>query len=114
MNNNDISITIICDNGGGVTVQAVTPTARYQASQFPSIRDAANLIADLDRADPSDLAGWAWDWPDDWTSPTEDQVRNGGYRVYSFADFLALPPCERDWGSNVRALRRALGSALTA
>ena len=108
------NVTICLDNGGGIIIQAVTPTARYQASQFPSIRDAANLIADLDRADSDDLAGWDWDvgadWDvgTDWVDPTVDEVRNGCYRVYDLADFRATL-ADDAWGLAGRKLRTLIG-----
>jgi len=85
INDSLINLTVIFDNGGGVTLQAdnfdygcVYDDGRLCAA------DVAMLLAG------GSVAGWEGS-DDDATlfSPSDDDIANGGYRIYDEADIRA-------------------------
>ena len=102
-----MDITIIADNGGGLTLQLVDDYDRRYQHYYKSPTQCATDIKTA-LADDS-FEGWDGNEADDedgndcWLDPTCDQIRNGGYRILS-ADQLDV---ESSW-RNIRELARAL------
>lgn len=102
-----MKITIICDNGGGITLQIRQRGYRYQHMYYDPIQAAHDIHVahnpgcDLHDWDGNDLV--AGD-PAEWLYPSDDDVRNGGYRVYYDPDDI---PATSSW-RNVRELAAAL------
>jgi hypothetical protein len=96
---NGNTITVICDNGGGITLQIITPDGdqwqhSYEGSSTEAMADqAATDIRNAMAAD-FDLSDWEGNQVDDcgWCEPTDEEIRNGGYRVESAQDLLAADP----------------------
>ena len=90
-----IDITIICDNGGGITLQLANEQTgrRYQHyydgydnfDQFAQDLAVAETFATWDGNEAQDEDG-----TDQWLVPTDNQLRNGGYKVFDYEDILAL------------------------
>ena len=95
-------VVIILDNGGGITLQI---SGRYQHRYQHTYQDPAQAATDISAAtEPAcDLCGWL--------VPAQDEIRNGGYSVYSLADFLATAP-EDIWGLAGQKLRSGLARAI--
>jgi hypothetical protein len=104
------ALIIIADNGGGLTLQIVDPAGRQYQHTYDNpahcARDIRDFLADGTTED------WDGNEADDeegvsqWLEPSDEDVRNGGYRVLSLAD---LDP-ESGW-RNIRELARALQEA---
>jgi hypothetical protein len=101
-------VVIILDNGGGITLQI---SGRYQHRYQHTYQDPAQAATDISAAtEPAcDLSDWEGN-EHGWLIPTQDEIRNGGYSVYSLADFLATAP-EDIWGLAGQKLRAALATA---
>ncbi len=102
-----MDITIIADNGGGLTLQLVDDyDQRYQHHYMSPTQCAGDIkivqedgsFEGYDGNEAEDEDG-----NDCWLYPTYDQIRNGGYRILS-ADQLDV---ESSW-RNIRELARAL------
>ena len=104
-----LQILIIADNGGGMTLQL--QSGRQQRYQHYYL-DARDLVRDLKdaQADPS-FSGWEgndledealiaeearWGTPI-WLAPTYDDIRNGGYLVFSPQELRDLDPDTCGW-----------------
>lgn len=76
--------TIIFDNGGGITLQL----GEY-ACNTQSASDAAGLYIDYQRSGETE----GWDGCDEDSvnlEPTDDEIRNGGYRVLDADEIAAM------------------------
>lgn len=71
-------IKVIADNGGGLTLQVIKGSRKYQHT-FDRAVDCADAIKAAERGDS--FAGWDGDESSDWLAPTRDEISNGGYRV---------------------------------
>ena len=83
------SLEVLFDNGGETIVQC-----EGYAHSFHKPRMAAEAVRWLLKGeDPAD-----WDGNEEWLDWTDEQVRNGGYRVYRSIDLLAAPaPPDNAW-----------------
>lgn len=96
---------VIFDNGGGVTLQ-LKGWACYYQNAANAARDVAAWIEAHDTSD--------WEGHENEAlavDPTNEEIRNGGYRVVEIADLpgaLTDPTCE-GWG-NVEDFREAFVS----
>lgn len=103
-------IQIICDNGGGITLQIEGDDSRYQhhysGGRGNDAAQCAECIADYVQG--SDLADWEGDQAEEygWLDPSYAEQRNGGYRVLTIADVLACS--DEDSWRNVRDLKEQL------
>lgn len=98
MNNN--SIKIICDNGGGITLQV---GSSYQHCYNDAAQAAEDIGVALSGGNPS---GWEGnEAADGWLEPSSEQIRNGGYKVFSLESLRA--DTEPSW-TNAYQLRSAL------
>jgi hypothetical protein len=88
--------TIIFDNGGGITVQ-LPDFAHWYNDPTQAARDIADYLSD------GTTDGWEGHEDDAAElDPTDDQIRNGGYRVYSIPDIVDLahdPGRGTSWGN---------------
>lgn len=93
-------ITIICDNGGGITLQV----GDYQHT-YDDAKHCANDIREI-------LAGEStYDWDGNeaeyWINPTAEQISNGGYRVFDLDGIISVDPESIGW-HNIRELHNAM------
>jgi hypothetical protein len=97
-------ITIILDNGGGITLQI---NGEYQVTTNDH-NHAAQMIKDAQAPD-CDMSDWEGNEIEEngLLEPSCDEIRNGGYRVYDLAEFMATE-AEDVWGNAGRYLREAL------
>jgi hypothetical protein len=95
---------LIFDNGGGITLQLPGFAHHYD--------DAEQCAEDIDTwNDEQDTDGWEGNEEESVFEPTQQQIANGGYRVYSLASFMDRGNRDelRDSGwSNVSTLNRML------
>jgi hypothetical protein len=101
-------VTVILDNGGGITLQVEDASGTYQRhydEPAHAARDAIEAFkgSNVTSWEGNELEAEDHEWPDGrigdgWLEPSVDEVCNGGYRVYS--------------ESSPEALRDALGSSL--
>lgn len=99
-----MDITIIANNGGGLTLQLSKGGQQYQHSYD----DAGQCARDIrDAYDDDNFYGWAGNELEDdgveWLIPTDDQLRNGGYRVLTVGDLLSEACLGSSW-RNIREL----------
>jgi hypothetical protein len=99
-------ITIIADNGGGLTLQVTHKGLRYQRSD--DAKQVARLFAEAEGSSDLDLSEWEGNQAEEygWLDPDPDAIRNGGYRVMSLADILESS--ESDSWANVCEVKEAL------
>ena len=71
---------IIFDNGGGITLQ-LPGFAHYYTDAEQCAQDICNW------EDDRDTTGWEGNEEESVFEPTHDQINNGGYRVWTLADF---------------------------
>lgn len=102
-------ITIICDNGGGTTLQVVSDSGyRYQHTYDDAAHIATDIKASLAGENPAGWDGNEAEGDDaSWMEPTGDEIRNGGYRVYDVDDIKGLDAENCSW-RNARELHAAL------
>jgi hypothetical protein len=92
-------IRLLADNSGGITLQVTTDKGeRFQRSYD----DAVHAIRDAVAADAEDDVT-QWDGNDlqqgtQWLDPTEDDIRNGGYRICYLEDLREADRDNYDWG----------------
>lgn len=94
------TVTVIADNGGGITLQIVDRLGRRWQHTYHGHADtcAYDLLASRSR----DLYLPEWDGDetaDGWLEPTGDEQRNGGYHVYDIAEILAMSGPDEAWGN---------------
>lgn len=95
---------VIFDNGGGITLQ-LGEYAHYYQSESQAAEDLFTYLTDGNTDD--------WDGHEEDAlehEPTDDQLSNGGYRVYSIPDIVDAakdPDRETGWG-NIEAFCTAL------
>lgn len=87
-------VTVIEDNGGGITLQITDATGRRWQHTYtgqPGEDLAFDLRASL--ASDLDLADWDGDEQDEygWLDPSGDEIQRGAYRVLDGPAVLALP-----------------------
>lgn len=92
-------IEIIFDNGGGITIQTDEFVHNYDDAA-DAARDVRGLIQG---ANPND---WDGNEPECRIIPTDDQIRNGGYKVMEPEDFDIGAYEDSSW-SNVREFQAA-------
>lgn len=100
--------TIILDNGGGITLQIRQSTGNvgrnYQHTYWDATQAANDIKASMQPG--CDISDWDGNEIDDgWLEPTDDEQSNGGYRIYTIADFLATD-ADDIWGIAGQHLRR--------
>lgn len=83
------SLEVVFDDGGSVTIQC-DGYAHIYDDAAQAADDARQILAG---ADPS---GWDGNEPDARIAWTDEDVRNGGYRVYD-AEGLRNPKPDEDW-----------------
>jgi hypothetical protein len=91
-------LEVIMDNGGGITVQCDEFAHRYDDAK----QAARDVKAILEGDDTSD---WDGNNPDDRMTYAQNDIRNGGVKVYDDADLLAeIAKAEEiePWGYNDR------------
>ena len=88
MTSNTETYRIICDNGGGMILQLGGTWAHYYQSADQLINDLADYLGGGNTSD------WEGHEPEALEcEPTDDEIRNGGYRVFSdIADLDAESP----------------------
>lgn len=103
----DNQVTIICDNGGGFTVQLPEWAHYYEGNSFHFTQAAEDIMAFFEHGNTHTWEGHEEDAMD--LNPTDEQIRNGGYLVfYGIDELLSAESC---WG-NVRDLQIALQAQL--
>ena len=111
-------ITIIADNGGGLTLQIDDGKRRWQhtyTSGEPGRFDGCDIVADIiNYVDEGDLDSFEGDETDEygWAEPTHEDERNGGYRVLSLADVIDYPAEEGAGWINLQELGQRLRDAV--
>lgn len=111
-------ITIIADNGGGLTLQIDDSRGQRWQHTYPSadpadyayMCDASDIVADvMAYITDGDLSSWEGNEVDEygWTEPSDDDIRNGGYRVLTINDIINIDP-EADPSASVCRLRERL------
>jgi hypothetical protein len=100
-------VMVIADNGGGLVLQIGSGHGRYQHRyEADTARQCA--VDMLLALAGDDVSGWDGnEVSDGWVTPTDDEIRNGGYRVFSPIDLLT----GKAWGAADAALRNALPHA---
>lgn len=85
-----VEITIIADNGGGLTLQLIDDSgAVYQHWYNDPVQCAQDIKSALE---DDGFVGWEGneaedsDGNDQWLDPDYDDIRNGGYRVLTLDD----------------------------
>ncbi len=109
---------IIMDNGGGITLQLQQGRYRWQHTYSDPVHAGEDLVAWLAG---SDLTQWDGNDLDDddvcWLVPSQDDIRNGGYRVYGALELFSAD-VDQVWGAAGRDMWEALhpytGSRTTA
>ena len=80
---------IDCDNGGGITLQKLSGKKYLHTYNDPA-QLAEDIVALMSGDNPAD----EWDGNEiieyEPVDPTYDDVRNGGYRVYTVASIIAI------------------------
>lgn len=94
-----ISIEIIFDNAGGITIQ----TGDFVHCYDDASAAARDVRALMSGSDPGD---WDGNEPDCRLDPTDDEVRNGGYRVLTPDCFVGGKYADSSW-RNVRDFQSA-------
>ena len=74
INGLQIDVEVICDNGGGITVQTPTFAHHYRSADQAAEDVKAILSGD-------DCSGWDGNEPEARVEPTLEDISNGGYRV---------------------------------
>jgi len=89
-----VDITIIADNGGGITLQLTADNGKRYQHYYDGYDGFKQLAEDLAVAETfSDWDGneaQDEDGNEQWLVPTDNQIRNGGYKVFDYEDILAL------------------------
>jgi hypothetical protein len=109
-----VTATVIFDNGGGVTIQLKQGDATFAAYYGESAGSIGAAHGDVWSAMWDNYGFDNYDNTDEDAAslvPTQEQIRNGGYRVVTFASFAELKEfCEQDhdedW-ANVRDFANA-------
>ena len=102
-----LDITIIADNGGGLTLQLTNDNGeRYQHYYESAVQCARDVKAALDDT----FADWDGNEAEEdedgtprWMNVTYEDIRRGGYRELTVADLDALDPETCSW-NNIREL----------
>lgn len=104
------NIQIICDNGGGITLQIESGDRRYQHHYCGGPQDDAAQCAECiaDYVQGSEFDAWDGNQVEEygWLDPSYDEQRNGAYRVLTIAGVLACS--DEDSWRNVRDLKEQL------
>jgi hypothetical protein len=97
---------IIADNGGGITLQIDARWAHYYDGQPGN--DAKAVVRDVLAYESNGLDDtWDGNEPEAMEcNPTPDEIRNGGYRVYTSLEDIA----ERSGWANVDAMIEAVNA----
>jgi hypothetical protein len=104
------AVTVIADNGGGITLQITDRHGRRWQHHYYGTHAPAQLAYDLCASQSVDLYLPEWEGDETsegWLTPTGDEQRNGGYRVYDGAEVLTMTDPDDAWG-------RAMGDLVTA
>jgi hypothetical protein len=72
-----LSYRIIFDNGGGITLQLGDEFAHFYQDAAQAAEDLKSFLEDPDTSDWEGHEEEAMD-----CEPTDEEIRNGGYRVY--------------------------------
>lgn len=97
-------VTIIADNGGGITIQVVMQDGYKYQHHYYNPEDAA---ADLLEAKTANVYTWGGNEKKDWLVPTYEQENNGGYYVISLEDLLEMDSPSLGW-LNVHLISKAV------
>lgn len=105
------NISIICDNGGGITLQVVHGKVRFQHNYNDAMQCATDIKEAVAEFPNLRLADWEGNEASEgWLEPTDDEIRNGGYRVLSPEDFDTNESIEWACGwHNVSELADSMG-----
>lgn len=86
-----VTSTVIFDNGGGITLQLRAGQGEVHHTFAHSYNSAEQAAQDLHAAYHDDPANWGgWEGHEDFSErldPTEDELRNGAYRVASYTSW---------------------------
>lgn len=99
------SVLIILDNGGGITLQVKQGRYRYQHYYDQPKQAARDLIMALAGSQVRDWDGNEAD--QGWLEPSQDQISNGGYHIYTPLQLLDTP-ADDVWGAAGREMAEAL------
>jgi len=93
---NKLTGTLLFDNGGGLTLQLNNSYAHWYQNMDQAAEDLISYISE------GNTDGWDGHEEDELQLiPTDDQIQNGGYRVYSMEDISVMPKDEymESWGN---------------
>src|SRR3990167_1799288 len=101
------TVTVIADNGGGVTLQITDKMGRRWQHTYGN---SAQCAYDLWMSQGAELYLPEWEGDESaegWVEPSYDDQRNGGYKVYEASEVLAMTDPDEAWG-------RAQGEVVSA
>lgn len=103
-----MDITIIADNGGGLTLQIITETERYQHTYDDANQCARDIRDAVEYGEAEGFDDWTGNEQKKglpWLEVDDAEIANGGYRVFRYPDLPNDP--DTSW-HNVVSLVHAL------
>jgi hypothetical protein len=99
-------ITIVFDNGGGITLQVGEGDDRYQHAYD----NADHCAIDIRRLLAGESTyGWDGNEAGNWMELTAEEFYNGDYKIMDAEDVIDFNPDSTDW-HNLRELHAALAN----